>query len=52
MPTRSLFRSIENKDDVCRGKDFMKKMKKFCESLREHTMKISNLKKKKNETIK
>ena len=45
MSTISLFRSIENKHDVYRGKDCMKK---FCESLREHAMKIINFKKKKN----
>ena len=38
------FRSIENKNDVYRGKDFMKK---FCGSLREHAMKILILKRKK-----
>ena len=37
MPTISSFRSIENKHDVYRGKDCMKK---FCESLRENAMKI------------
>ena len=46
MSTISSFRSIENKHDVYRGKDCMKK---FCESLREHAMKIINFKKKKNE---
>ena len=40
----SSFKSIENKDDVYRGKDCMKR---FCESLREHARKIINLKKKK-----
>ena len=45
MSTISSFRSIENKHDVYRGKDCMKK---FCESLREHAMKIINFKKKKN----
>ena len=44
MSTISLFRSIENEHDVYRGKDCMKK---FCESLREHAMKIINFKKKK-----
>ena len=44
MSTISLFRSIESKHDVYRGKDCMKK---FCESLREHAMKIINFKKKK-----
>ena len=38
------FISIENKHDVCRGKDCMKK---FCESLREHAMKMINFKKEK-----
>ena len=42
----SSFRSIENKLDVYRGNDCMKK---FCEFLREHTMKIINLKKRKKE---
>ena len=41
MYTISSFRSMENKDDVYRGKDCKKK---FCESLREHTMKIINFK--------
>ena len=41
MPTISSFRSIENKHDVYRGKDCEKK---FCESLREHAMKIINFK--------
>ena len=35
------FKSIENKHDVYRGKDCMKK---FCESLRKHAMKIINSK--------
>ena len=38
------FRSTENKHDIYRDKDCMKK---FCEFLREHTMKIINFKKKK-----
>ena len=37
MSTISLFRSIENKHDVYGGKDCMKN---FCESLKEHAMKI------------
>ena len=41
MPTISTFRSIENKHDVCRSKDCMKN---FSEYLREHVMKIINLK--------
>ena len=44
MPSLSSFRSIENRHDVYRGKD---PMKKFCESLRERAMKIINFKKKK-----
>ena len=44
MSTISSFRSIGNKHDVCRGKDCMKR---FCEFLREHAMKIINFKKKK-----
>ena len=45
MPTRSSFRSIENNCNVYTGKDCMKK---FCELLKEHTMKIINIKKKNN----
>ena len=37
MPTISSFKNIENKHDVYRGKDCRKK---FCESLREHIIKI------------
>ena len=44
MSTISSFRSTENKHDVYRSKDCMKKV---CESLREHTMNIINFKKKK-----
>ena len=44
MSTISSFKSIENKHDVYRGKDCMKK---FCESFREDTMKTINFKKKK-----
>ena len=43
MSAISSFRSIENKHDVYRGKNCMKK---FCESIREHAMKINNFKKK------
>ena len=43
ISTVSPFRSIENKHDVHRGKDYMKN---FCEFLREHAMKIINFKKK------
>ena len=39
----SSFRNIENKHHLYRGQNCMKK---FCESLREHAMKIINLKKK------
>ena len=44
MSTILSFKSLESKHDVYRGKDCMKK---FCESLREHAMKIINFKKKK-----
>ena len=44
MSTISPFKSTENKHDLYRGKDCMKT---FFESLREHTMKIINLKKNK-----
>ena len=40
------FKDIENKHDVHRGKNCMKK---FCESLKKHAVKIINLKK--NEVI-
>ena len=43
MSTISSFRSIDNKHDVYRGSDCMKT---FCGSLREHTMKVVNFKKK------
>ena len=43
MSTRSSFESIENKHDVRRGKDCMKK---FCKSLREYTIQIINFKEK------
>ena len=43
MSAISSFRSIENKHDIYRGKDCMKK---FSDSLREHAMKIINFKKK------
>ena len=48
MSTTSSFKSIENKHDVYRGKDCMKN---FCESLRDHAMKIINFKKKKKNVI-
>ena len=44
MSTIWTFDSIENKNNVYRGEDCMKK---FCESLREHKMKIINFEKKK-----
>ena len=44
ISTILLFKNIENKHDVYRGKDCMKK---FCEFLREQVMKIINFKKKK-----
>ena len=49
MSTISSFRSIENKHDVHRGKDCMKK---FCEFLREHAMKIILERKKMKSLIK
>ena len=42
MSTISSFRSIKNKHDVYRGKDCMKK---FCESLKDHAMKIIDFEK-------
>ena len=44
MCTISSFNDIENEHEVCSDKDFLKK---FSESLREHSMKIINFKKKK-----
>ena len=44
VSTISLFRSIENNHDVYRGQGYMKK---FCEFLREHAVKIINFKIKK-----
>ena len=44
ISTISSFKGIENKHDVYRGKDCMKKN---CESLREHAIKIINFKNKK-----
>ena len=44
MSARSSFKSIENKHDVYKSKDCMKR---FCESLREHTINIINFKNKK-----
>ena len=48
MSTISSFKSIENKHNVHRGKDCMKKI---CESLREHTMEIIIFKKKKRKLL-
>ena len=48
MSIISSFRSIENKHDVYRDKGWMKK---FCEFLSDHEMKIFDLKNKKNEII-
>ena len=45
----SSFKSTENKYDLHGGKDCMKK---FCESLREHTMEIIDFNNKKNGVIK
>ena len=42
MSTISSFKNIENKYGIYRGKPCMKK---FCESLRKHLMKIINFKK-------
>ena len=44
MSAISLYRSIENKHDIHRGRDCMEK---FCELLREHAMNIINFKEKK-----
>ena len=41
MSTISSIKIIENKHDVCRGKDCMKK---FCESLREHAIEMKRKK--------
>ena len=48
MSRKLAFKSIQNKHDVYRGKDWMKK---FCESLREQVLKVLNFKKKKKEII-
>ena len=39
MPKISSFKNIENKHDVFRGKDCIKKL---CESLRKHAVEIIN----------
>ena len=43
-----IFKGIENRHDVYRGKDCMRK---FCKSLTEHPMEIINLKKKKRKLL-
>ena len=48
MSTIPSFKGIENKCNVCRGKDCMKK---FFEFLREHAMEIINFKKKNRELL-
>ena len=48
MSTILSFTTTENKHDVYRGKDCMKK---FCESLREHKMKNVNFNKKKTKLL-
>ena len=49
MSTKLSIKNIENRHDVYRGRDYMKK---FCESLREHAMEIINFKKKKMKLLK
>ena len=49
ISTISSFKSTENKHYIDKGKDCMKK---FCESLREHAMKIINFKKRKMKLLK
>ena len=44
MSKISSFKNIQNRHDVYRGKDCIKK---FCKSLREHALEIINFKKKK-----
>ena len=46
MSTILLFKSIGNKHDVYKGKDYMKT---FCESVREHALEIINFIKQKND---
>ena len=48
MSTISSFKNIENKHDLYRAKDCMKK---FLESLREHVREVINYKNKKNKVI-
>ena len=48
ISTICTFGGIENKHNVCRGEDYIKK---FSKSLREHAMEIFNFLKYKNDTI-
>ena len=48
MSTIPSFRSIQNKHDLYKGKDCMKK---FCEFLREHAIKIITFKTKKSKLL-
>ena len=48
ISTVSSFKSIENKHDVYIGKDYSNR---FCEFLRECTMKITNFKKEKKKLL-
>ena len=48
MSTTSPVKDTENKYDVCRRKECVKR---FCESLREHTVKIIDFKKKKTKLL-
>ena len=48
MSTISSFKNIGNKQNLYRGKAYLKE---FCESLREHAMKIINFKKEKMKLI-
>ena len=48
MSKMSSFKSMKNKHDVCRGKDYMKK---FCKSLGEHAMDINNFFKKNEQLL-
>ena len=48
MSTIASFKDIGNKHGIYKGKDCMKK---FSESLREHSMKVINFKKKKTKSL-
>ena len=48
MPNRCSFDEEENKLDHYRGRDCINKL---CKNLKEHTMKIINYEKKRNDTI-